>query len=452
MLLPYLRRIIIEPLYDRFTGSPKQRYWGKLEKTQYLTENVLVEKQWKRLKSILEFAYANNTFYRKRFNSVGVIPSDIKVPIDISKLPILSKEQIRNNTIDMISHGFTPEKLLKFKTGGSTGKPLNIYITEECSELRNACAIRHNRWTGWEVGEPIAAVWGSPKLPKGIKMKLKNWLLQPIIYLDTMSVTEESVLQFRRDWEKIKPTMLFGHAHSIYVFAQYVRRLSIKSIKPKSIISSSMMLLPHERATIEKVFGVRVFDRYGCEEVSLIASECEMHKGMHLNIEHLFVEFLKDNGEYSTPGEPGRIIVTDLVNVAMPLIRYQIEDIGVPTNRKCTCGRGLPLMENVEGRVADFLIKKDGAKVAGISLIERTLTVIPGIQQMQIIQESLDRIVLKVVKNTDFSEVNSEKLLKEFSYIFGRDVNIEITFVNDIPPEPSGKYRFSISNIKSNLE
>jgi phenylacetate-CoA ligase len=190
-----------------------------------------------------------------------------------------------------------------------------------------------------------------------------------------------------------------------------------------------------------------VTDRYGCEEVSLIASECEKHEGMHLNIEHLYVEFIKDDGSCAAPGEPGKIVVTDLMNHAMPLIRYEVEDVGVPMDRKCSCGRGLPLMESVTGRVADFLFKRDGSKVAGVSLIENTLTKIPGIDQMQIVQESIDSFVVSVVPGSDFRESTKMDLNAYFKGLFGETVTVEIQVVRAIQSEPSGKYRFSICRI-----
>jgi phenylacetate-CoA ligase len=166
-----------------------------------------------------------------------------------------------------------------------------------------------------------------------------------------------------------------------------------------------------------------------------------------MNIEHLFIEFIKDDGTYAAKGEPGRIIVTDLMNRAMPLIRYQVEDVGVPSDRKCSCGRGLPLMDHVTGRVADFLIKKDGSRVAGVSLIENTLTKIPGIDQMQIVQESIDSIVLLVVPGRDFLENCKIELVNYFENLFGESVSVNVQIVQVIQPEPSGKYRFSICRI-----
>ncbi len=448
MILPLLRRNLFEPLVLLKSRSPKLKYWRHLEETQYHPREKLEEIQWQRLEKLWNFLWENNRFYRKKFRDAGLTRSSLQSPDDIQKLPLLTKKEIRQNTDRMISDGFKKEDLLHFKTGGSTGKALDIFITEECSELRNACARRHDRWSGWEPGEPIAAVWGNPKLPGTIKDKLLDSLVQPIIYLDTMHVNEKAVLTFAKTWEKGRPTLLFGHAHSLFILAQYVDQIGIDTIRPKGIISTSMMLLPHERKTIERVFGTKVIDRYGCEEVSLIASECDKHEGMHLNIEHLVIEFLKDDNTPAKPGETGRIVVTDLMNCSMPFVRYVVEDIGIPSNHVCSCGRGLPLMEKVVGRTADFLIKEDGTKVAGISLIENTLTKFPGIDQMQVVQNSIQKIRLNVVPGREYSSNTEKTLISYFKETFGKGVDITIDLTKEIKPETSGKYRFSICRIR----
>jgi len=191
-----------------------------------------------------------------------------------------------------------------------------------------------------------------------------------------------------------------------------------------------------------------VFDRYGCEEVSLIASECEKHNGLHINSDHVFVEFIKDDNTPAKPGEQGRIVVTDLLNKAMPLIRYVVEDVGVPSDRWCGCGRGLPLMEGVVGRIADFLTKRDGTKVAGISLIENTLTKIPGIEQLQIVQEASNVITLNAVPNADFTPERERQLIGYFRSLFGEDTQVFLNCVVEIPREASGKYRFAINKLE----
>ncbi len=442
------RRKIIEPLYYARNGSPFLRYWKVLEGTQFLPEETLREKQWQRLTGMLLYAWENNDFYRKRFQDACCTPEDICSPEDMKRLPILTKEEIRGNSASMISKGYSVDKLMRAKTGGSTGKSLEIYMTEECSELRNACARRSDIWSGWKPGEPIGACWGNPHLPANLKEKLISCLLTPFIFLDTMSVTEQSVKEFVLQWKRVRPTLLFGHAHSIFIFAQFIQGMGLTSdVRPRGIISTSMMLMPHERKFIEEVFGVNVTDRYGCEEVSLLGCECEYHEGMHLNIEHLFIEFVKDDGSYAAPGEPGSIVVTDLMNKSMPFIRYQVEDVGVQTDRKCSCGRGLPLMESVTGRVADFLVKRDKTRVAGVSLIENTLTRIHGIDQMQIIQETIDEITLNLVVSAEFEKEQEDALYEYFRCLFGKDTTVNINRQNSIEPERSGKYRFSICKV-----
>jgi len=447
MNLASARRNIFEPLFLKKSRSPKLAYARTLEKTQYYSGQQLEEIQWQRLEDIWKFIWKYNDFYKKRFTDAGLTEQSLQSPADIVKLPLLAKKDIQENTEGMISTGFVKEELLHFKTGGSTGKSLDIFMTEECSELRNACARRHDCWTGWNPGEPVGAVWGNPKLPESIKEKIKNTFVQPYIYLDTMAVTEQSVQKFALSWEKVKPTLLFGHAHSLFILAQYVTEMGVKEIQPTGILSTSMMLLPHERVFIEKFFKCKVIDRYGCEEVSLIGCECEKHEGMHMNIEHLLIEFIKDDGCQAEPGEDGNIVVTDLMNKAMPFIRYQVEDVGVPLNRLCSCGRGLPLMGKVTGRVADFLIKSDGTKVAGISLIENTLTRIPGIDQMQIIQDKIDHVLLNIVPGKAYNEARQRELKTYFENCFDQKVRITIKKTDCIQPEKSGKYRFSICKI-----
>lgn len=445
--LSFYRRNLFEPLYYGMQRSPRLSYWRQLERSQYYSYDYLREQQWAKLKDMLDFAFHHTEFYRKRFEAVGLHPDDVRCPEDIKVLPVLTKEEIRNNTPAILSSRYSVEDLMKFKTGGSTGKSLEIYISEECSEMRNACARRHDRWTGWLPGEPIGAVWGNPVIPVDMKSRFKNWMLGPMIYLDTMNVSDETVSGFAVQWEQLRPTLLYGHAHSIYILAEMVRRLGIDTINPKGILSTSMMLMPHERRLIEEVFGIPVTDRYGCEEVSLIASECERHEGLHMNIEHLFIEFMREDGGEAQPGELGTIVVTDLINKAMPFIRYKVEDIGMPSKRTCSCGRGLPLMDMVVGRSADFLVRKDGSRVAGVSLIENTLTKIPGIDQMQIIQESRDLIVLNVVAGKDYSPQTYERLISYFQQEFP-GMQVEMTLQEYISPEASGKYRFSINKIR----
>ena len=441
-----IRRNIFEPLYYKKNNSPLLSYWRTLEKTQYLSLQELKDLQWRRFQKLYSYTWEKNKFYRDIFSEYQLSPESMNNPDDIKKLPILTKKIIQTNSDKLISNDFKKLSLLHFKTGGSTGKALDIFMDENCSSLRNACTRRHDRWTGWQPGEPIAAVWGNVKLPSTLKERLKNIFISPHIYLDTMAVNETSVDKFRRNWKREKPTLLFGHAHSLFILAKVLENMGCDEIRPKGILSTSMMLIPPERKTIESVFRCRVTDRYGCEELGLIACECEFHDGLHLNIEHLIIECINENGNDAEDGESGKLVITDLMNFAMPLIRYSVEDIGMLSNRVCGCGRGLPLMEKVIGRSADFLMKHDGTRVAGISLIENTLTKISGIEQMQIIQNSVDDLTINIVADSNFNSIKF--LLGEYFEKLFVGSNINVIRVEKILPEKSGKYRFSICNLE----
>jgi phenylacetate-CoA ligase len=279
---------------------------------------------------------------------------------------------------------------------------------------------------------------------------LKNrlrWLLKSrIFYLDTMRIDDAAIDRFVADWRRWRPGMLYGHAHSLFILAEALSQRGLR-LPVDSIVATSMMLIRPEREVIEGVFGVPVTDRYGCEEVSLIACECEEHHGMHLNAEHACVEFLRDDGSPCAPGEDGRIVITELVNLGMPMIRYEVGDRGAPSGRQCPCGRGLPLMEGLTGRSADFLVASDGSRVAGVSLIERTLTRFDGIHQLQLVQEEPRTAVANLVPAAGWGPPVQRQLVTELQEHLGADFAIEVREVKRIAQERNGKYRFSICRL-----
>jgi phenylacetate-CoA ligase len=445
-MLTWLSKHLFFPLWEIKDGGHRSRYLRELSDSQWLSADVLRQRQWERTRAAVEYAYLRCPYYQERFAAVA-FDGTLRDWKSFRDLPLLTKRDIRENSDGLLSRDFRREDLVETNTGGSTGVALKLYFDRRCQEMRNAAAMRSDQWAGRDTGVKIAALWGNPPVADTMKKKLRNLLLDRIIYLDTMKIDEDSVDRFVREWRREKPRVLFGHSHSIYILAMYLRRMNAANIRPCGIISTSMMLLEPERRMIEEVFQCRVTDRYGCEEVSLIACECERHEGFHLNVDHLVVEFLRDDGTEAEPGEEANIVVTDLINRGMPLIRYRVEDMGVPSDRICSCGRGLPLMEGVAGRSADFLKRADGSLVAGVSLVERTLTAIPGIEQMQLVQDGLQQLCVKVVKDGSFDEASEHKLRDEFQEVFGGETTVEIKYVPALDQTRSGKFRFAICNI-----
>ncbi|MGH2479230.1 MAG: phenylacetate--CoA ligase family protein [Ktedonobacteraceae bacterium] len=445
-IMSTLSRYIFHPLWDIKDRSRRLRVLRELERSQWLPQEVLRARQHERLAGLLRYASKHSPYYERLFRAEHFDAENFAVHA-FQALPLLTKSIIRASTDEILSREFSREELGMHRTGGSTGVALTTYFDQDWREVRAADTLRANQWAGCFHGMKVASLWGNPPRPKRLKHKVRAFLIDRFIYLDTIDLNTRSIETFIAAWRRQKPQILFGHAHSLYLLALYLLERQIRDLRPHGIISTSMMLLANERQSIEAAFGCKVTDRYGSEEVALIACECERHAGMHLNIEHLYIEFLRPDGSAAAPGEEGTIVITDLTNHGMPFIRYRIEDVGVPSARVCACGRGLPLMERVTGRVADYLKRRDGSMVAGISLVERTLTAIPGIEQLQVVQPSADDIVLNVVRAPDFTPATEQALLGEFQTVFGAGINIRAEYVERIHQDRSGKYRFAICRI-----
>lgn len=437
---------VFEPLWDRYEGSERLRTLRALAAAQFDAPDALAARRSARLNAICREAAAHSRFWAERFAGAGIDPAGVRTIADLAGLPLLTKTDVRERLDDLLSDRFARSGLVPAKTGGSTGVALHVYCDARGVQRRNGAALLTDTWSGWRLGQPVAAVWGNPPVPRTLRNKVRAALKDRWIYLDTMKLDEAAVRGFVARWRAIRPGLLYGHAHSIFLAAEMVRDLG-ETLRPRGIVATSMMLLQPEREVIEAVFGVPVTNRYGCEEVSLIASECELHAGMHVNAEHCWVEVLDDDGRECAPGVDGRIVVTEFVNEGMPMLRYEVGDRGVWHDAPCPCGRPHRLLRGVTGRVADFLVASDGGRVAGISLIENTLTRYPGVAQLQVVQETRDRLVLNYVPGPDWSEATRQGMEATFQQALGGGLEVAFVALERIPREANGKYRFSICKV-----
>jgi phenylacetate-CoA ligase len=388
-------------------------------------------------------------FYTDRFERAGIDPDHLRGWDELQSLPVLTKADIRAHGPRMLSTEYHPRDLRRKATSGSTGVALEVWVDEPSMQFKRACALRADEWSGWRFGEPVAMIWGNPEyLKRGWRGRVRNALLERRRYLDTLKMDEAVMARYAGDLTRHSPSLIFGHAHSVYLFAAFLRSRGLGPIRPRGIITSAMILHDWQRRVIEEVFACKVTDRYGCEEVSLVACECERHKGLHVNTEGVYVELLRD-GEPVGPGEPGSVVVTDLTNRAMPIIRYQVGDVAVWADGSCPCGRAMPQLARVEGREADYVTTARGELISGISLTENFAMLVPGIAQLQIVQEELDRFTFRIVPDEHFGPASLERVAEVVAERFGPTTRYACEYVESIPQEPTGKYRFCISNVPS---
>jgi phenylacetate-CoA ligase len=447
-----IRRNIIRPLWMAKNNTTDVFSYGReLKRTQYLPPDELHKLRWNRLCKILNYSYEHVPYYKRWFWQLGITPQDIQSHDDLLRLPLLTKQDIQINLHELISDKFDIECLIREQTGGSTGSPLGFYFTPDRELMRWAVTERHDSWAHLNVGDRVASLWGAARdisSSNTFKAKLINYLQGPTLMLDASSLSEDKMYDFAIKLQKFRPKVILAYANTMRLFAEFIEINKIQVPRPESIICSAEVLPPESRALIEKVFGTIVFNRYGCREFSIIASECEIHKGMHIGAEYLYLEFIKDD-RHIFPGEMGEIIITDMMNYGMPLIRYQIKDYGAPLDGLCICGRTLPLMDLGAGRETDFLVTPEGRYVSGVAVCTYVITNISGIKQAQIIQERPNHILIKLVKGDQFTNATIASLNLNIDRLVSKVIEREFQFVDEIPSTASGKYRFCISNVRN---
>jgi phenylacetate-CoA ligase len=442
-------RKFIFPLWMRRDHPRCGAYLREFEGTQFLGTAALESIQLGRLQRLLAHAYEECPFYRRRMDQAGFDPSHLTSRQQLAALPVLTKTDIQENGDDLLARHFVPSQRVRNQTGGSTGSPLQFYVDKERFDSRKASTLRHDAWAGLRPGDWCATLWGARLdgyLDHGLWDWCRNNFLYRTILLNSARISAEDWKSFVDKLRRKRPQFLVAYSQSAVLFAHYLRESGIEDIRFQSIITTAEVLLPGQRELLERTFQGRVFNRYGCREVSVIASECERHEGMHVNAEALLVEIIPDP---SVPPPGGRILITDLLNLSMPLIRYEVGDVGAWSERPCSCGRPLPLLADVQGRITDFLALPDGCRVSGPAL---TLVIadMADIRQVQFVQKSPKSVVLRVVPGRNYGANTVAELRRRLAFYLDRAVTLSIEEVEHIPPETSGKYRFVINEVPPN--
>ncbi len=445
-----LVRNVFYPLALRRSGDARQMRWlREFERTQYLSADELNALRLSRVELLLAHAYQQCPFYRERMDEAGIHPEDIRSLDDLRHLPPLEKADLQQDGAGMIARDWPRDDLHPNQTGGSTGTPIKFYAGNDRRRSRAAALIRHNRWAGWDVGDRVAVLWGASRdRPRqDWRARLRRTLLRQPLWLDTAHIVEERLAEFHLELLRYRPRVIQAYARSALLFARYLEERGLRPWRPHSIVTSAEMLEPHERALIERVFGCPVFNRYGCREVSVVASECPVHQGLHVMAEGLHVEIVVGD-RLAQPGEMGAILVTDLLNFAMPMIRYRIGDMGSWEEGDCPCGRKLPRLRQVHGRVTDFLVGASGQLVSGVFLATYVVAHRPSLGQVRIEQDRAGEVIYRIRPGAAFSAAEDLAYLERTSRQYlGENIKVSWELVEELLCEPSGKFLFSRSSV-----
>ncbi|MCB2209920.1 hypothetical protein KQH62_03395 [bacterium] len=432
------------------------RWWRYGRNTEALVKDALDRETWRpekiaawqeeKLVKMLVHAAENVPYYRsywrKRYQS-----GDRANLEDLSNWPILTKETIRKNPKDFIADGANTKRLFHEHTSGTTGTPLSLWCSRQM--LQTWYALMEARWRRWYgvsredrwgmLGGQVVTPYRQTKPPFWVwNQGLKQ------LYMSVLHLKPEWCPSYAQAIEKYRVQYLYGYTSALHQLALNLLEQGI-TINLKVVITNAEPLFDFQREVIEACFGCDVMETYGQGEMIVAASECN-HHGLHLWPEVGVTEILDLDNVPTSPGQPGRIVSTSLLNQAMPLVRYDTLDIGVLVEENaCACGRNLPKIQSIYGRKDDLILLRDNRKVCQIDTIfDPNLNIKEG----QIIQETLNDFLIKVVPNENWGQCDIDSIKSETKKRIG-DVNVRIETVEELKRDWNGKFRVIISNVTS---
>lgn len=448
-------RYVFDPFIDLITGRNTRKAFTELKETQFFSREELQDYQFKKLIKLISHAYTNVQFYRELFDEHHIRPEDIKCIEDLSKIPTINKSFITNhpNYPDCITAKNISTKQIKFgKTSGTTSVPLRLAKDANTRSYTWAAYWRWLSWLGLTRGDRTARIWAEnikyPSKIKNLAKKLERGFSNTIS-LNSFDLSEENMTTYAQNIINSKPKRLHGYTSSIFIFAQFIENNGMK-LPPLIVTTTAEVLTDENREYFKKIFRGEVYDQYGCGECGSIAFECPSHEGLHITSEHCIVEIDSTN-KYENK-RTGEAIITDLDNYYMPMIRYKNGDIIEISDNTCSCGRIHPLITKIHGRSIDVLKTPNGRIVHSPLYFTHLLSEMLWdnkykIFKYQVIQSDINDLLWKIVTGTKPSEAEIDTIKAKVSQDFD-GMNIVIEFVDDIPVEKSGKFRYIKSNIK----
>jgi phenylacetate-CoA ligase len=417
----------------------------RLEASQWLSREQILAEQSARLRNFLVDIGQRVPYYRELFETLGFDPQQVKSAHDLAQLPLLTKAGIREQGERMKADGHGP--LTRSNTGGSSGQPLIFYMGLDRKSHDVGSKWRATRWWGVDIGDKEAVIWGSPIEHTGqdrVKM-LRDALFRSTL-LPAFEMSDQKLDEYVAWIQQCRPAMLFGYPSALSYIARHARKrgVALDRLGIKVAFVTSERLYDEQREIIQSTFGCPVANGYGGRDAGFIAHQCPSGS-MHLSAEDIVVEILDPAGQPVPPGTAGEIVVTHLGSSDFPFVRYRTGDVATMDAGHCDCGRGLPMLRDIQGRATDFVVAADGTVMHGLALIY-VLRDLPGIEGFKVTQHTRLQTQVQVVSGPAFKPDVVPRIVEGIQKRLGADVEVTVQLVPAIAPEKSGKYRYIISH------
>lgn len=441
------------------SGSKVLENLKEIKKLEKLPGKELLSFQEQKLKNILLHAWKHIPYYRDMLEEKKVVFENQVYLENFTDLPILTKDIIRSffENIQSQDTERTSRKPFLNTSGGSTGQPVKFIQDKAYSDWNIANKIYYKTFADHEMGEKEMRLWGSERdLMIGkekTSIRLRNWLYNRY-ELNAFTMTSEKMEEYVSFLNQQKPKWIEGYVQPVFELARFIKNKGLKVYSPRGILTSAGTLYPSMQETIEEVFQCKVFNRYGTREVGDIACSCLEQSGLHLSLWNHYIEILDENLKPVAANQMGKIYVTTLNNFTMPLIRYDIGDLGLApdhSEKYCTCGRNTPLIKKIEGREMSVFRTQDGNIIPAEFFIHFVGVVHNKgyISRLQVIQEAYDLIRLKVViQNEKEFNLHKEEIVNSIRKVMGPGCKVEFEAVENISPLENGKFLYTISKVK----
>lgn len=433
--------------YKKRYGKKYTYYKNLYKLNSTLDFHQLQNIQKQKFAHFIEYVLINSPFYSKKYSS---IPNPTHLN-SIKSIPIIGKEELRKN-IDFV-YTIPKSKGVISKTGGTTGKSLEVIFTQNDVQERFAMIENFRSQFGYQLGKKTAWFSGKNLLTtKDLKKNVfwKTDYLYKVRYYSTFHIKKKYLEYYINDLIKYKPEYFVGFPSTIYEIAKYGidNNIDFPQNIVKAIFPTAETITQNTRELIETYFKTRMYDQYASSEGAPFIFECK-NKNMHLEMQSGVFEVLDDN---DNPSMEGRLVVTSFTTYGTPLIRYDIGDRIELSDATCTCNNKNPIVKQILGRIDDYIYSPETGKV-NLGNISNTLKGVKGIIKFQVIQKQIDKIVLKVVVDKEqYSDKYQKQFLKNWVDRIGKSMTIEIDFVDDIPVADSGKFRMVKNHIKHLIE